>query len=116
MEFHLLYKGPLKANGDSKDKHTLRKKFHKQLAVLWQHVPLKGNRWLLVDPAPPGTVSIIQHVGPYRFAPLVCEALSLVCELDILFLMCMPQLGRSPESLYLCVRCRTPLDIFDERK
>jgi len=86
MEFHLLYDGPLRANGDLREKHTLRKNFHKQLAVLWQQVPLAGHDRLLLDPAPPGVVSVIQHVGAYTFAPLACRALRLVCELDVVFL------------------------------
>lgn len=86
MEFHLLYEGPLRANGDLREKHALRRRFHEQLRVLWQQVPLAGDDRLLADPAPPGTVSVIQRVGTYTFAPLVCEALSLICELDVVFL------------------------------
>ncbi|MEK7993868.1 MAG: hypothetical protein AAB403_08715 [Planctomycetota bacterium] len=86
MEFHLLYEGRLRANGDLKEKHSLRQCFHKQLRALWQQVPLAGRDELLADPAPPGTGSVIRRVGEYKFAPLVCEALSLICELDVLFL------------------------------
>ena len=86
MEFHLLYEGSLRANGDLREKHLLRRAFHKQLAVLWRQVPLSVDHRLLADPAPAGTVSVIRHVGPYTFAPLACEALGLVCELDVVFL------------------------------
>jgi hypothetical protein len=86
MEFRLLYDGPLRANGNLREKHTLRKEFHKQLAVLWQQVPLAGADGLLDDPPSPQKVSVIQHVGAYKFAPLVCQGLGLVCELDVVFL------------------------------
>ena len=40
MEFRLIYKGPLKAEGKSggkpKQKHEIRKEFHKQLLELWK--------------------------------------------------------------------------------
>jgi hypothetical protein len=44
MEFHLIYQGPLHAakaggGGHSKEKHELRKLFHKQLRELWKQHP-----------------------------------------------------------------------------
>lgn len=36
MEFHLIYEGPLPSNGSPKEKHRIRKEFHKQLAELWR--------------------------------------------------------------------------------
>ena len=42
MEFVLYYRGALKANGRSTEKHKLRKHFHAQLSLLWQQKPLNG--------------------------------------------------------------------------
>ena len=81
MEFTLVYRGPLKANGNLNDKQKLRRIFHKQLQQLWKQEPLsrcgppKGN---YLDDTPPETsLSIIQKVAGFRFAPLVTQRLHL---------------------------------------
>lgn len=90
MEFTLVYQGPLKANGGLTDKQSIRRVFHMQLAKLWQQVPLvhygppRGS--FLDDTPPPSKVSIIQRVGAFRFAPLVCSKLQLVARLSIVML------------------------------
>ena len=43
MEFTLYYCGDLKANRGAKDKHRLRRHFHKQLKELWDQPPLIRN-------------------------------------------------------------------------
>jgi hypothetical protein len=50
MEFRLVYEGPLKAVGGSaggkrtSEKHAIRKVLHKQLARLWEVVPILKER------------------------------------------------------------------------
>jgi len=93
MEFTLVYQGPLKANGSIKDKQNIRREFHKQLAKLWKQEPLysheQGNlleNIVVVDNQPSNSASIVQKIGGFLFAPLVCTKLNLVAELDITFL------------------------------
>jgi len=86
MEFRLIHQGPLKSNAGPTDKQALRREFHRQLSVLWEQIPLKGFKMLL-NPVPgPGEISILKTVGPFVFAPLVCEAIHLVCDLEITLL------------------------------
>jgi len=90
MEFTLVYEGPLKADGNLHDKQKLRRIFHKQLQQLWKQEPLsrcgppEGN---YLDDTPPETsLSIIQKVAGFSFAPLVTQRLHLVAELNITML------------------------------
>ena len=86
MEFRLIYDGPLKASAGTDDKHGLRKAFHEQFKVLWKQAPLSDNQDLLEDPPKKNGISIITGFNGYKFAPLVCEKLHLICELDITLL------------------------------
>jgi len=86
MEFRLIYDGPLKAAAGVDDKHHLRKAFHDQFKVLWEQVPLSDNQDLLEDPPKKNRISVITGFSNYKFAPLVCEKLHLICELDITLL------------------------------
>ena len=86
MEFRLTYDGPLKAAAGVNDKHELRKAFHDQFKVLWKQVPLVDNLDLLEDPPKKNRISIITGFDDFKFAPLVCEKLHLICELDIILL------------------------------
>jgi len=86
VEFRLVYDGPLKASGGVNDKHALRKAFHDQFKVLWKQVPLSDRPDLLEDPPKKKNISIIASFDDFKFAPLVCEKLHLVCELDITIL------------------------------
>lgn len=100
VEFRLVYKGPLKAVSQSnprrKEKHQLRKSFHRQLGQLWmkQSALTDFNQPFVVsredDSAtygvPLGLLAERFTRGKFRFAPLVRRELNLVCDLDVLFL------------------------------
>ncbi len=87
MEFTLTYRGPLKANGDARDKHAIRRELHKQLAALWKHPPLSHHAdVLLADPPILAKVSVIQTVASFKFAPLVSSRLGLFAELALALL------------------------------
>jgi hypothetical protein len=86
MEFRLIYDGPLKANAGVDDKHRLREAFHEQFKVLWNQVPLSDATDLIADPPMKNRISVITGFNSYKFAPLVCEKLHLICELDITLL------------------------------
>jgi hypothetical protein len=47
MEFTLVYQGILKANGDAKQKQTIRRMLHPQLRSLWQYPPLDTMQGML---------------------------------------------------------------------
>jgi hypothetical protein len=84
MEFTLHYRGRLKPNGSPSDKHKLRRRFHRQLSVLWNQPPLSGYRKKLLDTD--SANNIIKCLKDFNFAPLVAEKTSLVAELDITLL------------------------------
>jgi hypothetical protein len=88
MRFTLTYTGSLKASGRPDHKHDLRKKFHSQLKVLWQQLPLADYKdWYEnQDPATPAKVNLNRKVGSFSFVPLVSPDLDLVCELQITML------------------------------
>jgi hypothetical protein len=90
VEFTLVYRGPLKANGKIAEKHAIRKVFHGQLQKLWTQSPLSDlappNGYYLEDNPPPGSMSLIQNIGGLRFAPLIADKLHLVAELEITLL------------------------------
>jgi hypothetical protein len=101
MEFRLIYEGSLKASGNAskhvKDKHAIRKQFHKQLSILYDNHP-KLSRWknnLQSEPNTNDPTPVITYVDilarrfsrcGYRFVPLVHKQRNLMCGLDILFL------------------------------
>lgn len=99
MEFRLIYEGSLKSSGNStkhvKEKHAIRKEFHKQLSTLWGcHQTLQ--RWTTdVLQNIPGTSEQMTRLEimarqysrfGYRFVPLVSRDNFMICGLDILFL------------------------------
>jgi hypothetical protein len=96
VEFILNYRGHLKANGDSKHKHCLRRHFHEQLKELWNQPPLNKHRGLLDPGEPMGpdvvrtldseSSTLVQTVGPYEFASVVSSKINLVADLDITLL------------------------------
>lgn len=89
MEFTLTYRGPLRANRGPKDKHALRCHFHRQLAVLWEQVPLNAYRDNLLKwphDGPPRSISVIEQHHGFLFAPLVSSRAQFVATLDILLL------------------------------
>lgn len=110
MEFRLIYKGSLPAEGRSggraKEKHLIRKHFHRQLRELWQqHPDLRyqgqqtfirtdkvGGGKLAQPSVEPGAKTWIEHIADDyvrcggRFVPLVSKLGGFTCSLDILFL------------------------------
>jgi hypothetical protein len=119
MEFRLIYDGPLKAagrggsSGRVSEKHMIRKSLHKQLAQLWQALPVLKMRTGTYTVLNPGAAewdeqtqrytrrvmattdlkeSLWKTLGKkfdrcgYKFVPLVSNHLKLSCGLDILFL------------------------------
>jgi hypothetical protein len=86
MHFRLVYEGPLKANGSVRHKQEIRRYLHGQLSVLWRQPPLDGYHELLKETPAQGETSILQKLGAYAFAPLVCKKLRLIAELHIVFL------------------------------
>jgi len=116
MKFTLTYDGELRSSGNSpkpKDKWIIRRKLHPQLAELWKtHAVLARLSSVGIWVHTLGNVKIEQHhsipdysprfeqlsmsgwknliepmpVADCYFIPLIKESLSLVCELDILFL------------------------------
>jgi len=83
MRFTLIYTGDLKANARPDHKHQLRKAFHLQLKTLWQQVPLVDHAEWYSKTETKHKVNLNRRVGPYRFVPLICQDLHLVCELSI---------------------------------
>lgn len=102
MRFTLHYEGPLVANGDAESKQMIREHFEPQLRELWTHEPLgypgEPSRLLRprgVDDEGDAAMREIIGVEPPRalldahghvFAPLICGALGLGAELDVLML------------------------------
>jgi len=85
VEFRLVYEGPLRSNGDIKHKQEIRRVLHSQLKELWQQSPLKDNS-LLIEPNSTSDINILKPVAPFIFAPLVCEKMRLIAEIDITLL------------------------------
>lgn len=94
MQFRLIYEGKLpsagRANRRIKEKHFIRKVFHKQLSQLWQNQPIL-SRYLSIDI--PNSQSGVDMMADkfrtcgFRFLPLTHDYFgSLACSLDILFL------------------------------
>jgi hypothetical protein len=80
VEFHLYYRGRLKANSTVADKQTIRQQFHGQLKNLWDQKPLTDFQDFLLR------TEYRRNVGKFAFVPLVNETAALIAELDILFL------------------------------
>jgi len=90
MKFTLVYRGPVKPNGDRKHKHKLRRAFHPQLKDLWRLPPLNAlatdpHHYLSLDPQH-AAQSVICQWGGFAFAPVVSNRLKLRAHLEILFL------------------------------
>ena len=83
MQFTLFYRGPLKSNGRPKDKHELRRHFHRQLQLLWGTFPLNEYADWLQPKTPENELSVLQTFGAFTFAPLVSTSSSTVAELNI---------------------------------
>ena len=93
MEFRLIYEGPLTSNGNALIKHEIRKRFHVQLAELWEKhraLQLAKERYSLGSG---GSVTFLNKLARnfqlegFNFVPLInAKPFGLVCELDILFM------------------------------
>jgi hypothetical protein len=88
MQFTLYYRGKLKSNARPEEKHDLRRHFHRQLRVLWDEPPLNDFKNLLRyerrnENGVPEELGILQKAHGFEFAPLVCENVALVAELEI---------------------------------
>jgi hypothetical protein len=106
MEFTLYYHGPLKAasasNRRPRDKHKLRKHFHKQLKELWKQKPLVDHPEFLQPVNETAThmgrdedddiyvnmedITLLREVGDFQFVPAVSEKLEMVADLTITLL------------------------------
>ena len=82
MEFRLVYRGPLAAQGSgdsrAKEKQAIRKALHPQLRELWSQ-----NRDRLGDPSK--AAEDFSRCG-FRFCPVIAKRHVLGCSIDILFL------------------------------
>ena len=90
MPFRLTYRGSLKSDGPTGQKHELRKHFHIQLKKLWDREPLLSYRARYLECDPGAAGKAIYRVDGVDYACLVTERLFLHCELDILFLRPSP--------------------------
>ncbi|MFI5107966.1 MAG: hypothetical protein ACHP78_03865 [Terriglobales bacterium] len=103
MEFRLIYRGALPAQGSGKggkrrkEKHAIRREFHRQLKELWNQNPFLRKRGTgLIHVEREGVVEkhctrlelIAEQyqVNDFSFVPLINEAGGLACSLHILFL------------------------------
>ena len=89
MYFRLLYSGPLKAGGkDKRHIQSIRQYLRPQLEALWQHPPLSMPSPEKVTSAIIGHQDLLPVVtmAGKTFQPIVHSNLSLLAELDVLFL------------------------------
>jgi hypothetical protein len=86
MKFILHYRGPLRSNGSPQHKHELRQAFHSQLQQLWLQPPLNEERTLLKPRDKNGDYSLLRHVAPFMFVPLVTAEMNGVAELRVTIL------------------------------
>ncbi len=85
MRFRLFYQGPLRGNGSTAEKQTLRRAFLPQLRTLWQQNPLADfGKQVNLDPA--RMPSLAKKVGPFTCLPLVQQAIELVAAIEIVLL------------------------------
>lgn len=116
MEFTLFYQGTLKSANSVKarDKHEIRKHFHKQLKVLWSEPPLKGlEKYQLSETTPAGyekEFCFEKKVGNFQFVPLIRQNLDLIAEIDILLLRSEPLGGIVNNSGDIDNRLKTLFD------
>lgn len=121
LEFTLVYEGELFAYREDRapHKHSIRKQFHPQLRLLWEH---KLAHWMTsnrvsatvrqYEAGPPKVEQIAWNFqrGPFQFVPLVTEKLVLACKLDILFLRREVGLGRIIQGGDIDNRMKTLFD------
>ena len=83
MEFYLKYDGPLKSNAGANDKHNIREYLYYQLKNLWDIEPLNRRKNFLKQGNKP---SVLKEIDGIIFAPLICNALEFICQLDLIML------------------------------
>ncbi|HCO96073.1 MAG TPA: hypothetical protein DIU00_19390 [Phycisphaerales bacterium] len=83
MEFYLKFDGPLKSNVGAKDKHNIREYLYPQLKNLWDIEPLNRRKNFLKQENKP---SVLKKIDGIIFAPLICNALEFICQLDLIML------------------------------
>ena len=86
MRFTLTYRGLLPANGDARTKQAIRRQLHPQLKHLFTYPPLHAKANTMLDEVQTLRPHIIEHLGRFRFAPLVTTRYDLVATIEILFL------------------------------
>lgn len=83
MQFTLTYRGSLKSNARPTDKDKLRQHFHRQLKLLWTAYPLSEYGDWLQPLDEKNQISVLRPKHGFTFAPLVCQKMRAVAELDI---------------------------------
>jgi hypothetical protein len=78
MEFTLIYRGELKANGSVEHKQDVRRAIHRQLKEWWKQTPF--------DELKQPSEDLTRRIGGFRFFPVVTEARREVAELYITML------------------------------
>lgn len=105
VEFYLVYQGTLPAagrggkSGRLREKHDIRKHFHKQLVTLWNTQPFLANfgksalfevagKWESAESRESALKNFSSRYAKcgYRFMPLVSQWFMAACSLEILFL------------------------------
>jgi hypothetical protein len=100
LNFTLIYRGalPAESRGSSrvKEKHVLRKAFHKQLKELWRVQPtlvkMAASNVSIPGAAPGQYVTFLEATANkyarcgFRFIPVIAPEQSLSCDIDVLFL------------------------------
>jgi hypothetical protein len=95
VEFRLVYRGRLhaeaKRDNRSREKHELRKQFHRQLAVLWHEHPyllkaFEGGKLQNDDRSEVERIADNYTRCGGRFVPIINARWGLGCALDVLFL------------------------------
>jgi hypothetical protein len=84
VKFRLFYQGPLRGNGSTSEKQSLRRAFLPQLRSLWQQKPL-ADFFNEVNPDPTKP-TLVKSVGLFNCLPLVQQAIELVAAIDIVLL------------------------------
>ena len=111
MKFTLHYRGPLKASGSRRDKHTLRRHFHKQLKALYEQSPL-WYHWQSQLQDPDGSLRrvIRRSMGLFEFLPVVHSDWFLAAGLNITLLRPEPPGKIVTQSGDIDNRLKTLLD------
>jgi hypothetical protein len=99
MDFILRYRGPIHANGNTKEKHTIRQAIHRQLTELCTQEPLfhsaqnpdlpegrlESQQFKVPRPLKKGGFYTFSLRG-FQFVPIINKPHELACSLEILML------------------------------